>query len=418
MIQTAQIVAVGDEVLWGETVNTNAAWMANFLKSFGVRPTSHMVVADNTVAIGQAVRQALRAADLTVVIGGLGPTPDDRTLDAISEALERRLLLDAATLEHIQRRHSPSAGWRESAGRQARVLDGALVWENPRGQAPGQLIESASWSLVVLPGPPREMQGIAERWMGRWLTGKTPGPVMRDTYSVFDLGESAVAQHLTPLLGGDHPRAGIYAQPGRVDIRIETRDTDFERVLRERSRVWILSRVPVAVFELGTTSREEFLVSWLKARQLTLAAMESLTGGLLLATLIAPPGASGAIKGGVVAYTDEMKERYGVKRTVLADSGAVSEACVGAMAAAIRERSGAAIGVATTGYAGPDGGDGHHPVGSFYVAATDGTELVVRQRYAPLERLAVQQIAVQTAISAVWELLKLPTILNTREIAR
>lgn len=412
MIQSAQIIAVGDEVLWGETVNTNAAWMANFLMSFGVRPTYHCVVPDDEPAIGRAVRAALDASDLTVVIGGLGPTADDRTLDAIGVALGRSAAVDPRVLEHISRRHSQASGWRESVQRQARVLEGAAVWINARGQAPGQMLQVGERFLVLLPGPPRELKGIAEGEMADWLATQTAGPIQRDTVSVFDLGESAVASHLWPLLEGQHPRAGIYAQPGRVDVRIESGATPLGRILRARSRAWLAKRIPAPLFELGAESRESYLLQWLARHRLTIATMESLTGGMVCSRLVAVPGASDVVAGGLVAYTNQQKARFGVPSEIVQRAGAVSEECALAMARAARDAFSTDVGVATTGYAGPDGGTDQDPVGTFYVAAVSGDGQVVRRRYAPLERQAVRTIAAHTAISAVWELLKLPTLLK------
>jgi nicotinamide-nucleotide amidase len=415
MIQTAHVIAVGDEVVWGETVNTNGAWIADFLREFGVRTIYQCIVPDEEEAIGACVTTALAAADLAVVMGGLGPTADDRTVDAVSACLGRSAHIDADVLERISAHHGHAAGWEASVRRQSRIIDAAQVWSNPRGQAPGQCLEVNERYVVLLPGPPREMQGICETWMRSWLDQHARGHVRRDTLSVFDLGESAVATHLWPLLEGHHPRCGIYAQPGRVDIRIETDDSPGGRILAERARTWVFDRVPAPVFELGQTSREAFLVQWLVEQQMTLAAMESLTGGMLLSALIGIAGASQAILGGVVAYTDVAKVRHGVSEQTIATFGAVSETCALEMAQAIRTKFGATIGVASTGFAGPGGGTAENPVGTFYVAAVTSQGQVVRRRYAPLDRQAVRQIAAHTALSVVWELLKLPTLLKNIE---
>ncbi len=415
MIENAHIIAVGDEVLWGETVNTNAAWMANFLRSFGVRPTYHCVVPDQERIIGQAVTQALRMADLAVVIGGLGPTADDRTLDGVSQALKRPLSVNAALLSHISARHSRAAGWRESAERQARALEGSELWLNPRGQAPGQVIQGPDGYVVLLPGPPREMQGICEKWMAGWLAGRSAGPIQRDTYSIFDMGESAVATHLWPLLQGAYPQMGIYAQPGRIDVRVETPATLMGAIMRQRGRAWVLNRIPVPVYELGQSSREAYLVHWLTDQGRRLAAMESLTGGLLLSSLIAVPGASHAIAGGLVAYDDKAKADYGVPLEVLSQFGAVSEESALAMARAVRHQFNADIGVATTGFAGPDGGTPQNPRGTFFVAAVAEQGQIVRRRYVPLERQAVRQIATRSAVSAIWQLLQLPLAVSEQK---
>jgi nicotinamide-nucleotide amidase len=410
MITSAHIIAVGDEVLWGETVNTNAAWMAHFLMSFGVRPTSHQVVADDEQAIGDALGRGLKEAALVVVMGGLGPTADDRTLEGVARALGRGWELNAEVLQHISGRHGHASGWRASVRRQARTIAGAEVWLNRRGQAPGQLIPCHDRWVVLLPGPPREMQGIAEEFMARWLSARSGGGIHRDSVVVFDVGESAAASHLWPLLDGAHPKAGIYAQPGRVDIRIETPDSEMGQVVRARALAWLQSQLPVPGYSEELADRETYLIHWLVEHGLTVAAMESVTGGMLLARLIGVPGASEAVGGGVVAYTNAAKQHYGVRKEILDGPGAVSAECATAMARAVREEFQAFVGVATTGYAGPGGGDEQHPVGTFFVAAASDAGVVVRERYAPLERQAVRQIAVQTAMSAVWELLKLPTL--------
>ncbi|NMP20814.1 nicotinamide-nucleotide amidohydrolase family protein [Sulfobacillus harzensis] len=410
MLESAQIIAVGDEVLAGETVNTNGAWMAQFLMTFGIRPSLQYIVPDSLDAIEAAVRRGLVEADLVITIGGLGPTADDRTVEACGRALCRPLTVDEVLLERIRSRHSHTAGWEASARRQARVLEGALLWPNPRGQAPGQAVAEGSGWVILLPGPPREMQAIAETHMGPWLRERSGGTIHRDAYTVFDLGESAVATHLGPLLSGHHPKTGIYAQPGRVDVRIDTDDSAMGRVLRERSRAWVMTQIPAPVYELAGQSREAYLIEWLAEHAMTIAAMESLTGGEILASLISIPGASRAVVGGVVAYTDAVKAQFGVSQAILSNQGAVSAACAEAMAIAIRERLGVDVGISSTGYAGPDGGDEENPVGTFYVAAAGPHGTVVRRRHTPLDRQAVRRVAAHTALSAVWELLKLPTL--------
>jgi nicotinamide-nucleotide amidase len=163
---------------------------------------------------------------------------------------------------------------------------------------------------------------------------------------------------------------------------------------------------------LGNDTREAYLVRWLVAHGMTVAAMESLTGGMILSQLIAVPGASQAVLGGIVAYQDRMKVEHGVPDRVIRDYGVVSAETALTMARAVMREFGATVGIASTGYAGPDGGTPEEPVGTFYVAAVHGERDVVRRRYSPLDRQAVRQMACHTAMSAVWELLSLPTLLT------
>lgn len=412
MIRRAHIIAIGDEVLSGETINTNAAWMARFLMEHGVRPEFQCVVPDQEEAIAGLLKRSLEMADLVVMMGGLGPTADDRTIEATGKALGRLVSVDPRVLDYISHRHSHAAGWQASVKRQARIIHGATVWLNPTGQAPGQLLEQKRCFVALLPGPPGELESICLKWMGPWLETAAEGRIQRDSYSVFDWGESAVASYLTPLLEGHHPNAGIYAQPGRIDVRIDTSNNALGQVMRERSRAWIISKIPGVVYQLGDATREQYLISWLTTHAMSVTVMESLTGGLLLSQLIDVPGASECVLGGEVAYTDEAKRILGVPSAILESDGAVSGRCAEAMAEAVRDRFQSHIGVSTTGFAGPGGGTDADPAGTFYVATVGPMGSVVRRRYAPLARQAVRQVAVQTAMSAVWELLKLPTLLN------
>ncbi|PSR29760.1 nicotinamide-nucleotide amidase [Sulfobacillus thermosulfidooxidans DSM 9293] len=408
MFNLAGLVAVGDEVLSGEVINSNAAWLAQQLLSVGIHTKWHMVVGDDVTAISQALEWMHQHVDLVIVIGGLGPTADDLTKDAVARYYHRDLIVDSTTIDYIAAHHGRNIGWQESVSRQAQVITGATVWQNPHGQAPGQLIEDVSGVTVLLPGPPRELQGVARDFLLPWLRqGPLSHPVIRRTLTSFDMDESVIAHQLLPLLSGQHPKTGIYARPGQVDVRVESSTSPQQWVLNERAVAWIKGRVTSRLYELTHVDRTTVLIETLSQRQETISAMESLTGGLFMATLINVPGASLCVAGGAVAYTDRIKALYGVPVSILEQYGAVSAECALAMAQSIRQKYGTHWGVSTTGYAGPGGGDSDNPVGTFYtsVAGPKGSE--VRRRVISADREGVREAAVEMALTLLWDMLGL-----------
>ncbi len=415
VIRTAGIIAVGDEVLMGEVVNTNGAYLASRLKTLGVSTVIQTIVGDSRSAILDALDHASQFCDLIVTIGGLGPTQDDVTVAVISEFVGRGLHQDPDVARDIEERHSRNPGWQNSVAKQAQIVEGAHVWHNAAGTAPGQMISWKHGYIVLLPGPPREFQALVESRLEPWLMGHTSTTLIRDTYTIFNMGESTVAHYLAPLLSGEHPKTGIYASPGRVDIRFEDhgRPGTSDTIANRRAAAWARGQLPVPMYRLHGTDRALYLVGILRERNLTVAAMESLTGGLLMDRLIAVPGASFCVAGGIVAYTDTIKERFGVSSETLRSFGAVSQETVEQMAVAVGLRMGADVGLATTGYAGPDGGDPSNPVGTYYVCLADrnGKTVAIR-REVHSDRQGVRQAAVETALSLLWQYLNLPLELH------
>ncbi len=414
VIRTAGIIAVGDEVLLGEVVNTNGAYLASRLKVYGVSTTVQTIVGDSYPAILDALSHTTESCDLVVTVGGLGPTQDDITAEAVAKFVGCSLHEDVDLAREIEDRHSRQPGWRQSVDKQAQVLDGATIWRNLVGTAPGQMILWQGHHIALLPGPPREFKSLVASGLEPWLRAHTSTTLIRDTYTVFDMGESTVAYYLAPLLSGSHPETGIYASPGRIDVRFEDHGAAgmMDTIANRRAAAWARGLLPNAMYRLRGQSRTEHIMDALRVRGLTLATMESLTGGLLADRFIAIPGASSCVTGGIIAYTDAIKERYGVPSSVLNHHGAVSAAAAEAMALSICQQTQANIGLATTGYAGPDGGDPKNPIGTYYVClAANGKTKVIR-REVHSDREGVRQAAVETAISLLWEHLGLPVELD------
>ncbi len=411
MFNVAGLVAVGDEVLSGEVINSNAAWLAHQLLSVGIHTKWHLVVGDDVTAIVQALEWMHAQVDLVIVMGGLGPTADDLTKDAVAHYYHRELVVDSATADHIAAHHGRSAGWQESVSRQAQIIEGATVWQNSNGQAPGQLIQGSQGVTILLPGPPRELEGLVRDFLLPWFQqDPVSKPVIRRTLTSFETGESALAHQLLPLLSGQHPKMGVYSRPGNVEVRIESLTSPQQWVLSERAVAWIRGQISGRLYELNQGDRAHVLVETMILRGQTLSAMESLTGGLFLARLINVPGASACVAGGAVAYTDRIKNLFGVPLSILEQEGAVSQKCAEAMAEAIRHNYDTDWGISTTGYAGPEGGNEENPVGTFYTAVAGPKASRVKRRVIALDRQGVREAAVELALTLLWEMLELPDI--------
>jgi len=408
-IRQAAIVAIGDEVLQGEVINTNAAWLAAALGTMGVLVSSQCVVGDRLEDITAAADWALDRADLIVFCGGLGPTHDDCTSEAISEWTGQGLVIDEGVRRRIESRYGSRAGAEAAVLKQATVVGGALLLENSRGTAPGQLIAYREKWLVLLPGPPRELQAIFEEGLKPWLNAETiqESGARRDTLVSYELGESQLFHQLENLAWGQHPLVGIYASPGRVEFRMQgPADIPNGSLNTKRAEAWARSQVPSKLYS-PSGSRVERLIETMIHRGLHLAIMESLTGGLVASSLIAVEGASQCVQGSVIAYTEEVKIRFGVDPAIIDRYGAVSAQCAKAMAAAARKVFSADIGLATTGFAGPTGGTAQNPRGTFFVAVDGGRTVDVRRRQMSSERTAVRQAVVELSLTALWELLEL-----------
>lgn len=421
VIATAAVIAVGDEVLNGETINTNAAYLARELNKRGVRMAYHHTVGDRREAIAEAVRAAILAVDLVLVVGGLGPTHDDVTAEAVGVALGRPLEWSPLVDSWIRARHGTGPGREASIRRQSTVLQGADLLRNPRGTAPGQRVQVNSTWVVLLPGPPREMQAIFETHLAPWLAEFGQAPVVRDTWVSYEWGESAVAHLIGPLVNGQHPQVGLYASPGVVEIRLEGRGDlpDRRSLAVERAGAWLEGRFPGRLdHHERTAPRAEWIVTRLKAQGWRMAIMESLTGGLLAARIVDVPGASAVLPMAVVAYRDEAKVAMGVPEALLQREGAVSAAVAAAMARAIRERAGTEVGVSTTGFAGPEGGTERYPVGTYFVGVAVGDGVRVRRRQLGVERQGVRSGAVELALALLWETLEHPWATSPGEAQR
>lgn len=413
----AVVVTVGDELLLGRTVDTNAAWLGVRLSELGFQVVRRSTVGDDDGEIGRAVAAALDDADLVVVTGGLGPTADDRTRAAVADLLDVPLELDRPLLDALRERFR-SAGitpFPPSNESQAMVPRGARVLANPRGTAPGLALERDGAWVVLLPGVPGEMKGIWEDELRPWLAGLFEGrlrPVWHRTLHTTGIPESSLAEAVERLLPPDRGPVSVAYLPGLrgVDLRFSARGD------RAEAETWF-DRLEAPLedylgghrFHAGEGDLVEALAAALEARGLTLATAESCTGGLVAKRLTDRAGASGWFVGGVVAYAAAVKVReLGLERALLEREGAVSEGVARAMAEGVARRMGTDAGLGITGVAGPGGGTEAKPVGLVWYAAHVGGRTRARHRRFPGDREAVRERSGQAALALLLGMLESP----------
>jgi nicotinamide-nucleotide amidase len=390
-IRTAEIVAVGSELLTPHRLDTNSLYLTGRLNELGVQVHAKAAVRDHRATLADWIRLALARADLVIATGGLGPTDDDVTRDAVADALGLTMREDVGILQAIRERFR-SRGLEMPAinVRQAAVPEGAVILPNPRGTAPGLWLDAANRVVILLPGPPRELQPMFEQEVAPRLAGRTAGtPLRRRVVKITGRSESHVDEIAQPIYStlGDAAvtvNTSILATPGQIEIHLEGRGSDPQRIDDVLDAgVTALSRaLAPCVFSNDGRTLEAVVGDAMKARGWRLAVAESCTAGLALGRLTEVPGSSAWIAGGIVAYANDVKvQQLGVPADVLDQHGAVSEPVAQAMAAGVRERLGADVGVAITGIAGPDGGSPQKPVGTVVIALSGPRELVKTFRF-------------------------------------
>ena len=415
-LSTAEIIAVGSELLGTSRLDTNSLFIAGRLAGIGVDLRAKSVVGDDRGTLASIFAQALSRVDLVVLTGGLGPTDDDMTRDVVAQVLERELSEDPSIVAAIERRFA-RRGLTMPANnrRQAMVPRGAKVLDNPNGTAPGLYIEHNDKVVILLPGPPREMQpmiaGLCEG-----LLGARAGAERSYTTSLFVTGrtESHLEEIVQPIYSRwvtETPaiQTTILAAPGQIELHLTTRATEAQaaRARLDAARDELLAAVGDAVFSTEGLYLEEVVGRQLKNRGLTIAAAESCTGGLFISRLTDIPGSSAYVVGGTIAYSNDVKvQQLDVPADLLAAHGAVSEAVAVAMAEGVRRRQQADVGVGITGIAGPDGGTPQKPAGTVCIAVI-GPDAVARVRTFsfPGGRAQVKFQATQSALDMVRKLL-------------
>jgi len=357
--RTAAILTIGDELLEGRTVDTNAAFLGAALSDLGWRVVATRTVGDEEAEIADAASALARVAGVLLVTGGLGPTPDDLTREALARAAGVALVKDAESAAQIKQRAQSKA--KIANARQARLPEGASAMSNPIGTAPGFVMRLRDCDVFVLPGVPVELRRMYKDHVEPVLRG---GALVAPTHfvKVFGMREAVLAETLAGLLDrGGEPRVGVTATSGVLTVRVQGEGA------AERAAS-IRDRLGDHVYAEADVSLADVVVATLTGRGKTIAVAESLTGGALGAAFVSVPGASKVFAGGVTAYSKAQKKaQLGLDADLLA-KGAVQESVAVEMARAVRERFETTWGVATTGVAGPDADEDGAPVGLVFLA--------------------------------------------------
>jgi competence/damage-inducible protein CinA-like protein len=406
-MKQAEIIAVGSELLTPFRLDTNSLFLTEQLNRLGIQLIRKTVVGDNRAALSEAFRQALERADLVISSGGLGPTEDDLTRDALAQATGRRLLPDKQLLASLRERFA-RVGRTMAANneRQALVPEGARVLPNPNGTAPGLWLELDNRVVVLLPGPPRELRAIFIGEVLPLIEPRAPARrLMHRLLLVAGLPESTLDRRIAPIYGPYRQvETTILASPEGIEIHLSTWSEDFagsERMLDELSAS-IAAELKDAVFSKTGESLDQVVARQLQSAGATIAVAESCTGGLVSARLTNIPGSSAFFLGGVVSYSDEMKIAWvGVPRELIDRHGAVSAEVAVAMAEGVLHSSDATLGLGITGIAGPGGATPEKPVGTVHISLADSSGARQRLFRFPGDREQIRRLTAQSALDMV-----------------
>jgi nicotinamide-nucleotide amidase len=408
----AEIIAIGSEMLTPFRLDTNSLWLTERLNSMGVEVKLKTVVGDDEARLEETVRDAMKRSEIVIATGGLGPTEDDITRKIFARVLKRRLILEDAILEKLRARFARrNMTMPEINARQALVIHGAQILENNNGTAPGMLITEGARTIVLLPGPPREMKPIFDALVAPVLKQRAGDMlIMRRTLSIFGLGESAVDELAAPIYTKyQNPSTTILFKDGQIELHLtaQARNENETVKLLDDLAGRLDEVLGEYIFSRNNETLEEVVGQSLKMRGYTLATAESCTGGLLAGRITDVPGSSEYFLEGVVSYSNEAKiDLLGVPKKLIATHGAVSEQVAGAMAAGIRKRAGSTFGVGVTGVAGPGGGSPEKPVGLVYIALADDSQTTTRKFIFPGDRQFIRTLSVNAALDMLRRRIK------------
>ena len=375
---SAEIIAVGSELLTPAKTDTNSLWLTEKLNEIGIEVKLKTIVGDDELRLEETIRDALKRSDVVITTGGLGPTEDDITRRVSAKAIDRELILDEKILENLRERFK-AFGYEkmpEINKRQAFIIEGAAILENPKGSAPGMCVEIDGKLFVILPGPPRELKPMFERDILPKLQEKAGEIcVRRKILRVSGYGESALDEIIAPIYTKyANPQTATLFSKSEIEIQLTAQgknEREANELLEELAEK-IAEKLGIAVFAKNGEKMEEIVGRLLAEKNKTLAIAESCTGGLICQRLTDVAGASKYFIEGAIAYANEAKiNNLGVSEDVIEEFGAVSSQVAEQMAKGIREKAKTDFGVSVTGIAGPDGGTQEKPVGTVFIGYSD-----------------------------------------------
>jgi len=410
-VASAEIITIGTELLLGQLVDTNTSVIANALAEAGLDVFRQTSVGDNEQRIAQAVSEALARSDAVICAGGLGPTVDDLTREAVAAATGRPLETNPAALADLQAWFARvGRSMSENNKRQAAFPRGATVLENPHGTAPGFALELASKVVVTMPGPPRELEPMLRNHAVPLLKKKYElnATIVTRVLRTIGISESEIDRLIQDLFRSSaNPSIAVLAHVGEVDVKLTAKAESRRAALAliDALEPVVRERLGDCIFSANGRTLPQTLGAALRERGWTIATAESCTGGLIGAMITTVPGSSDYYGGGVIAYANQAKtDLLDVAPELIEQHGAVSEEVAMAMAIGARESFQTTLGLSITGVAGPGGGSAAKPVGLVFisVAHRDGT-VEVQRRHIPGGREAVQQRAALLALMFAWQ---------------
>ncbi len=375
IIKSAEILCVGTELLLGDIVNTNAAFLSQKLAELGICVYRHTAVGDNPTRLKAALEAALDEADLVITSGGLGPTYDDLTKETVAEFFGKEIALDVHSLERIEEYFKKTGRkMTDNNRKQAMMPKGAVIFDNDYGTAPALAVcsDDGAKTVIMLPGPPSEIVPVFNERVMPYLFKRRQSVIVSKNIHIFGMGESAVENVIADIMkNSQNPTVAPYCQAGEVRLRVTASAEDEQSAVAMcDSLIERISETEIGkyIYGIDVGSLEHAVVVSLRKKKLTLACAESCTGGLMSKRITDIGGSSDVFCGGCVTYANEAKMKLlGVKAETLDEFGAVSEQTAREMARGVREALGVDIGVSITGIAGPGGGSPEKPVGTVYV---------------------------------------------------
>ncbi|HEX3043780.1 MAG TPA: competence/damage-inducible protein A [Bacillota bacterium] len=408
----AEIICIGTELLLGQIVDTNAAYLAKRLAGLGIDLFYKTTVGDNLERVTAALRQAWERADLLILSGGLGPTQDDLTREGVARLLGEELQFNeeawGQVCAYFNKVRRPIA---ESNRRQAMFPKTGQIILNIHGTAPGLLVEKEQHYLIALPGVPSELTGMWEREVEPYLKkllARENNPVLSSrVIRMVGIGESVMEERIMDLIKNQtNPTIAPYAGKGEVTLRVTAKSTEeaYNQQIIAETIARITERLGSYIYGFDGDNLETVIGRLLKNSKYSLATAESCTGGLIAHRITNIPGSSDYFLGGVNSYSNELKVKLvDVPAETIQKYGAVSSETATAMAIGIRKKTGAGIGLAVTGIAGPGGGTPEKPVGLVYFAVSSNEGTTSESRIFPFDRIGNKEASAQAALVLLWQ---------------
>ena len=400
----AELISIGTELLLGDIVNTNAQFLAKELATLGIDVYHQCVIGDNEERVLRAFKEAFDRCDIIITTGGLGPTQDDLTKELGAKYFNKKMILHEPSLEWIKKYLDiKDEEALEANKKQAYFPEGATILPNEKGTAPGAIISENNKTLIILPGPPKEMKSMFNNHVVKYLSDMTGEVIKSKTLRIFGIGESLMAKKINDIIqNSTNPTVAPYAKDYEVTLRVTAKEKNEEKceALINPKCEEIKSILGEYIYGEGETSLDTVVAELLYKKKLSISTAESCTGGMVAATLISYPGISDVFKEGAVTYSNEAKmKRLGVKEETLNNFGAVSEETAREMAEGISREAKTDIGISTTGIAGPGGGTEEKPVGLVYIGVCIKGNVIVEKFNFTGDREAVRKKATINALN-------------------